>query len=178
MFGQDTVLFYAQDEVPCHAQSARVLDGQASGWLTWAWYPTRFVTGDERARSRNVQIPLNGYRLYKRSEARSYSPAHRARDHAATKTSIIRSASFAVFCRATDLTSANRIHPQLIPGASMTENNVLHAKLESARRELLDLTTRNRLLSTSRSATRSGRLEIVDELSEEVFRIWCATRRP
>jgi very-short-patch-repair endonuclease len=53
----------------------------------------------------------------------------------------------------------------------MTSVNSIADKLEKARRDLLDLTTRNRLLSTSRSQTRSGRLEIVDELSEEVFRI-------
>ena len=53
----------------------------------------------------------------------------------------------------------------------MAEIKLIHDKLESARRALLDLTTRNRLISTSRSSTRSGRLEIVDELSEEVFRI-------
>ena len=53
----------------------------------------------------------------------------------------------------------------------MADSSVIHDRLESARRDLLDLTTRNRLLSTSRSSTRSGRLEIVDELSDEVFRI-------
>ncbi len=42
--------------------------------------------------------------------------------------------------------------------------------LAKARRELLDLTTRNRLLNTSRSRARSSRLEIIDELSSEVFR--------
>jgi len=52
----------------------------------------------------------------------------------------------------------------------MSSDVVLDNVLESARRELLDLTTRNRLLSTSRSRTRSSRLEIVGELSEKVFR--------
>lgn len=46
----------------------------------------------------------------------------------------------------------------------------LESVLENARRELLDLTSRNRLLNTSRSRTRSSRLEIVGELSEEVYR--------
>ncbi len=46
----------------------------------------------------------------------------------------------------------------------------LHAALENARRELLDLSARNRLLSTVRSRARSSRLEIVDEFSSEVFR--------
>jgi len=53
----------------------------------------------------------------------------------------------------------------------MTDANLIHSKLENARRDLLDLTTRNRLISTARSSTRSGRLEIEDELAEEVFRI-------
>ena len=52
----------------------------------------------------------------------------------------------------------------------MSSHTVLNAVLENARRELLDLTTRNRLLSTSRRDARSSRLEVVDELSEEVFR--------
>jgi len=52
----------------------------------------------------------------------------------------------------------------------MSSDAALEAILENARRELLDLSTRNRLISTSRSSTRSSRLEIVDELSEEVFR--------
>ncbi len=41
----------------------------------------------------------------------------------------------------------------------------------SWRRDLLDLTARNRLLNTPRTNSRSGRLDIVDELSEEVFRL-------
>ncbi|MEW4530630.1 DUF3320 domain-containing protein [Maioricimonas sp. JC845] len=53
----------------------------------------------------------------------------------------------------------------------MTSENPIHRKLETSRRDLLDLTTRNRLISTQRSSTRSGRLEIVDERAEEVFRI-------
>ena len=53
----------------------------------------------------------------------------------------------------------------------MADIKLIQDRLESARRDLLDLTSRNRLISTSRSSTRSGRLEIVDELSEQVFRI-------
>ena len=52
----------------------------------------------------------------------------------------------------------------------MPEQQVIQQKLEAARRELLDLTGRNRLLNTQRSNTRSSRLEIVDEKSQEVFR--------
>ena len=46
----------------------------------------------------------------------------------------------------------------------------LQRQLEQARNELLDLSTRNRLLNTSRSQSRSTRLEVVDEKSDEVFR--------
>ncbi|QDU44533.1 ATP-dependent RecD-like DNA helicase [Symmachiella dynata] len=53
----------------------------------------------------------------------------------------------------------------------MVDSKSILEKLESARRDLLDLTGRNRLISTPRSSTRSGRLEIVDELAEAVYRI-------
>ncbi len=43
-------------------------------------------------------------------------------------------------------------------------------RLAAARTELLDLSARNRLLNTPRTTTRSTRLEIVNELSQEVFR--------
>lgn len=49
-------------------------------------------------------------------------------------------------------------------------DNTLIEKLDIARKDLLDLTARNRLVNTPRGSGRSGRLEIVDELSEEVFR--------
>ncbi|MBC8290851.1 MAG: DUF4011 domain-containing protein, partial [Planctomycetes bacterium] len=52
----------------------------------------------------------------------------------------------------------------------MRAQEVIQQKLEAARRELLDLTGRNRLLNTQRSSTRSSRLEIVDEKSPEVYR--------
>ena len=52
----------------------------------------------------------------------------------------------------------------------MSDDAVLHSILDNARKELLDLTARNRLLNTSRSTANSSRLEIVDELSEQVFR--------
>ena len=42
-------------------------------------------------------------------------------------------------------------------------------QLEIARRDLLDLSARNRLINTRRSGSRSSRLEIVDELSDQVF---------
>lgn len=42
-------------------------------------------------------------------------------------------------------------------------------RLATARQELLDLSSRNRLLNTPLTAGRSNRLDIVDELSDEVF---------
>lgn len=45
------------------------------------------------------------------------------------------------------------------------------AALERARLELLDLSARNRLLSTPRRRSRTKTLEIVDELSSEIFRL-------
>ena len=53
----------------------------------------------------------------------------------------------------------------------MTVENPIHRKLEASRRDLLDLTTRNRLISTARTSSRSGRLEIIGERLEEIFRI-------
>jgi very-short-patch-repair endonuclease len=47
----------------------------------------------------------------------------------------------------------------------------LKSVLERSRQNLLDLSLRNRLLNTPRGANRSSRLEIVDERSDEVFRI-------
>ena len=45
----------------------------------------------------------------------------------------------------------------------------VHAKLEAARRDLLDLTRRNRLLNFKPRGRTS--IRIVDELPEEVYRI-------
>ncbi len=52
----------------------------------------------------------------------------------------------------------------------MSSRETVLAKLEAARRDLLDLSGRNRLLNTPRRRTRTSRLDVVDELSEEVFR--------
>ena len=49
-------------------------------------------------------------------------------------------------------------------------DHAIAERLERSRKELLDLTGRNRLINTSRSNSRSSRLEIVDERSQEVFR--------
>ena len=46
--------------------------------------------------------------------------------------------------------------------------------LNSTSMDLLDLSARNRLINTSRSSARSSRLDVVDELSSEVFRILVA----
>jgi very-short-patch-repair endonuclease len=44
------------------------------------------------------------------------------------------------------------------------------AQLQSARTELLDLSTRNRLLSTPRHQTRAKTIEVVDEKADQVYR--------
>jgi very-short-patch-repair endonuclease len=49
--------------------------------------------------------------------------------------------------------------------------------LQRTRANLLDLSLRNRLLNTPRTATRSKRLDIVDEKSNEVFRILVREQR-
>jgi hypothetical protein len=53
----------------------------------------------------------------------------------------------------------------------MSTSSPLKSVLERSRQNLLDLSLRNRLLSTVRGANRSSRLEIVDERSDEVFHI-------
>ena len=52
------------------------------------------------------------------------------------------------------------------------------AKLERARSELLDLSARNRLLNMPRSAKAAKIVEIVDERSDEVFRMLVREGRP
>ena len=47
----------------------------------------------------------------------------------------------------------------------------LAERLHSLRRELLDLTPRNRLIHTPRHTTRGKLLEVVDELSDEIYRL-------
>src|SRR5690242_12267117 len=49
------------------------------------------------------------------------------------------------------------------------EFRLIEAKLETARKELLETTTRTRLLNTPLSSTRAKIVEIKDELSEQVF---------
>ena len=54
----------------------------------------------------------------------------------------------------------------------------ISAKLERARSELLDLSARNRLLNMPRSAKAAKIIEIVDERSDEVFRMLVREGRP
>ena len=54
----------------------------------------------------------------------------------------------------------------------------IFAALEAERTKLLNLTATNRLIHTQRRTTRSSRLEIVAESSEEVFRILVREKKP
>lgn len=53
----------------------------------------------------------------------------------------------------------------------------IDAQITRSRRELLDLTARNRLINTPLTRSRSSRLDVIDELSSEVFRIIVQERR-
>lgn len=48
---------------------------------------------------------------------------------------------------------------------------IIITRLNNSRKELLDLSLRNRLLNVPRSRSRTRTIEIVDELSDEIFRI-------
>jgi very-short-patch-repair endonuclease len=50
-------------------------------------------------------------------------------------------------------------------------------RIQNARRELLDLSARNRLISTPRGTSQGRRIEIDDERSEEVFRLLVRERK-
>src|SRR5262245_56044722 len=50
-------------------------------------------------------------------------------------------------------------------------------RIRNDRRELLDLSARNRLINTPRGSSRGRRIDVVDELSEEVFRILVRERK-
>lgn len=50
-------------------------------------------------------------------------------------------------------------------------SDILHRQLELARRDLLELSTRNRLLHTARDQERGSAVEIKDEISHHVFQI-------
>src|SRR5271157_634167 len=49
--------------------------------------------------------------------------------------------------------------------------------IQNTRRELLDLSARNRLINTPRGSSPGRRIEIVDERSEEVFRLLVRERK-
>ena len=53
----------------------------------------------------------------------------------------------------------------------MSSAETLQHRLDSVRKELLELSTRNRLLNTPRHRKRSRGIEIVDEISEEIYKI-------
>src|SRR4051794_21484385 len=59
----------------------------------------------------------------------------------------------------------------------MTYSPGLHGILQKAREELLDLSARNRLINTPRDPARGKKLDIVDERSEEVFRLLVRERK-
>ena len=50
-------------------------------------------------------------------------------------------------------------------------------RIQNTRRELLDLSARNRLISTPRGASQGRRIEVVDERSDEVFRLLVRERK-
>jgi very-short-patch-repair endonuclease len=53
----------------------------------------------------------------------------------------------------------------------------LTKRIQNTRRELLDLSARNRLISTPRGPSRGRKIEIVDERSEQVFRLLVRERK-
>ncbi len=53
----------------------------------------------------------------------------------------------------------------------MPESAPFRKTLEDARKELLELSTRNRLLNTPRHSSRARTIEVVDELADEIFRL-------
>ena len=53
----------------------------------------------------------------------------------------------------------------------MSENDPLIRQLELARRDLLELSTQNRLLHTKREQTRGASVEVKDEVAAEIFRM-------
>jgi very-short-patch-repair endonuclease len=61
--------------------------------------------------------------------------------------------------------------------AFLSSNLTAGSKLERARTELLDLSARNRLLNIPRNSTTSRTIEVIDEISEEVFRILVTENR-
>ena len=71
------------------------------------------------------------------------------------------------------------IIPQGDPPASVFQSDLpIDEKLDRARTELLDLSARNRLLNMPRSSKGAKAVEVVDEVSTEVFRLIVGETRP
>src|SRR5258706_14552673 len=64
------------------------------------------------------------------------------------------------------------------PASIFQSDLPVETKLDRARVELLDLSARNRLLNIPRSSKSVRILEVVDERSDEVFRILVRENRP
>jgi hypothetical protein len=63
--------------------------------------------------------------------------------------------------------------------SSVFQSNMpLEAKLEKARMELLDLGARNRLLNMPRGGKTAKSLEVVDEITSEIYRLLVREGRP
>ena len=56
------------------------------------------------------------------------------------------------------------------------DSNVVK-RIQQSRRELLDLSARNRLINTPRESSHGRKIEVVDERSEEVFRLLLSGER-
>ena len=67
--------------------------------------------------------------------------------------------------------------PEGEPASIFQSGLSVEAKLEKARTELLDLSARNRLLNIPRSAKSTKTLEVIDERSDEVFRLLVGASR-
>src|ERR1700743_1302293 len=68
--------------------------------------------------------------------------------------------------------------PSAEPKSIFQSDLPLETKLEKARTELLDLSARNRLLNIPRSAKSVRTLEVIDGLSDEVFRLLVGASKP
>jgi very-short-patch-repair endonuclease len=69
-----------------------------------------------------------------------------------------------------------RDDPKETPEVSETGADLIK-RIQNTRRELLDLSARNRLISTPRSSSPGKKIEIADERSEEVFRLLVRERK-
>ena len=63
-----------------------------------------------------------------------------------------------------------------VTAAARIETDLIR-RIQSTRRELLDLSARNRLISTPRGSSQGRKVEIVDERSEEIFRLLVRERK-